>query len=87
MRSLLVLLLLLPGCAAFQGKPRSYGVGKVDVPALHNIDTMVGYRGVWKSGAACEVLVGRRSRVDEPSSRGLPEQMLFESRVDVPLGR
>lgn len=75
------------GCHALDGKPRMYGVAKVGTPARHNIDAQAGVKAVWRSGAECEVLGGRRLRVEEPSTRGMSEETLIDSKVTIPLGR
>ncbi len=84
----LVAALLLTGCSAWQGRPRPYAVVGVASPARHNIEPRVGGELRWPGGAEVRALYEPWLRVEEPSSRGFPEEVgRFEIEASIPVGR
>lgn len=75
--------LVLAGCSA---PSRWDAVGRCGSPGRHNVDASVGPRATWANGAYVEVLGGRRFRVEEPSSRGFPEEWQIFAEASIPIG-
>ena len=79
--------LALTSCAAFQGKPRPYAILGVASPARHNIEPRVGAEARWASGASIEAVYQPWFRVEDPSTRGFPEEIgRFSVETRVPIG-
>jgi len=80
--------LLICGCSAFRGPGQPYARCGVGSPARHNLEPMVGAGYEWQTGAEVEVQYRPILRVEEPSSRGFPQEIgRVYAGAKIPLGR
>lgn len=66
--------LLLGGCA-FKGSGYPYAKTGLGSPARHNVEPMIGAGYQWDTGASCEIRYQPWFRVEDPSTRGFPQEI------------
>jgi len=81
------LAVLLTGCSGFKGGKRPYAELGVRSPARHNVAPKAGLGYEWKGGAQVEAGYEPYLRVEDPSTRGFPQEIgRFYLRSKIPLG-
>ena len=86
--AILCALMAFGGCSAFQGPGQPYARCGVGSPARHNIEPMIGAGYEWQTGAEVEVQYRPWFRVEDPSTRGFPQEIgRVYGQVKIPLGR
>jgi hypothetical protein len=82
----LAALMLFGGCA-FRGPGQTYARCGLGSPARHNVEPMIGAGYEWDTGAEVEVQYRPWFRVEEPSTRGFPQEIgRVYGEVKIPLG-
>ena len=85
--SCVVVALLLASCA-FKGPGYPYAKCGVGSPARHNVELRAGGGYRWETGAQVEATYRPWLRVEDPSTRGFPQEIgRFMVEAEMPLGR
>ena len=83
-----IVIVTLAGCAGFQGGGRPFARVGLGSPARHNVEILAGGGYEWAGGASTEITYRPWLRVEDPSSRGFPQEVgrVF-AEAKIPLGR
>lgn len=81
-----LLALFLTSCSGFTGGREPYGVFGVGSHRRHNVSPIVGGGVRWDGGADLRATWEPQLRVEEPSTRGEPEELMaFRVEMEVPV--